>query len=102
MRNVFHVIEESLNTLTDNFNQDCLFVVACANKLDGKMAFQPRLTKRKTKMMGTVCFMCDVHKLREDLDNEEVQKLCRACAKADVRLSKVSKNPQLNYMHRQW
>ena len=102
MRNVFHVIDESVNTLTDNFNQDCLFVVACANKLDGKMAFQPRLTKRKPKVMGTVCFMCGVHTWREVLDSEEVTKLCRACARADVRQSKVSKNPQLNYMCRQW
>lgn len=102
MRNVFHVIEESMNTLTDNFNQDCLFVVACANKLDGKMAFQPRLTKRNPKMMGSVCFMCGIRTWREELDAEEVIKLCRACARADVRLSKASKNPQLNYMHRQW
>lgn len=98
MKNIFHVIEEPLNTLTDNFNQDCLFVVGCANRLDGKMAFQPRLTKRKS----VVCFMCGVHTWKEQLDPEEVLKLCRACSKADLRQYKVSKNPLRNYMLRQW
>lgn len=98
MSKVFHISDNPVNTLTDNFNQDCLFVVGCANKLDGKMAFQPRLTKRR----GTPCFMCGVHALREELDAEEVVKLCRACAKADRRKFRVSKNALVHYMFRKW
>lgn len=98
MRNVLHIKEENIHSLTDNFNSECLFVVSCANRLDGKMAFQPKMIRRTSN----VCFICSVHELRDRLDKEEVTKLCRVCARAEARQMRIYKKPQLFIMVRKW
>lgn len=98
MKDIYHVSEEGVFNLADNFKPESTFVVTCANQLDGKMAFQPRLTGRP----GQVCFMCALHKYKEQLDYIEVVKLCKACARADARQKRSSKKPLVFYMNREW